>query len=54
VPVAKVAAPDSPNMATFGVKGIWQPATPFIQSVSVNSYFSISGGRGGAVQRQQF
>ena len=30
----------------------WQPATPFIQSVSVNSYFSISGGAVGLFGRR--
>ena len=53
VPVGKVATADSPNMATFGVKGIWQPATPFIQSVGVTSYFTHLGRRGRTVQRQQ-
>ena len=54
VPVAKIAASDSPNMATFGVKGIWQPDTPFIQSVSVNSYFSVSGGAVGPFNSSSF
>jgi hypothetical protein len=54
VPVAKIAASDSPNMATFGVKGIWQPDTPFIQSVSVNSYFSVSGGAVGPFNASSF
>jgi hypothetical protein len=54
VPVAKIAAADSPNMATFGVKGIWQPDKPFIQSVSVNSYFSISGGAVGPFNASSF
>src|SRR5260370_25423609 len=54
VPVAKIATSDSPNMATFGVKGIWQPATPFIQSVSVNSYFSVSGGAVGPFNASSF
>jgi len=54
VPVAKIAAPNSPNMATFGVKGIWQPATPFIQSIGVNSYFSVSGGAVGPFNASSF
>jgi hypothetical protein len=44
VPTSKIAASNSPNMETFGVRGIWQPQTPFIQSIGVNSYFSVSGG----------
>src|SRR5260370_1553918 len=41
-------------MAAFGVQGIWQPAPPFIQSVSVNSYFSISGGAVGPFNASSF
>jgi hypothetical protein len=54
VPVAKIAAANSPNMATFGVRGIWQPDTPFIQSVSVSSYFSITGGAAGPFNASSF
>lgn len=44
VPIDKIAAANSPNPASFGVKNIWQPPTPVIQSISVSGYFSISGG----------
>jgi hypothetical protein len=44
VPVGKIASADSPNMADFGVKNIWQPEAKFIQSLSVTGYFSVSGG----------
>ena len=54
VPVGKVATSDSPNMATFGVKGIWQPATPFIQSIGVTGYFSVSGGAVGPFNASSF
>jgi hypothetical protein len=53
-PVAKIATSDSPNMATFGVKGIWQPDTPFIQSVAVNSYFTVAGGAVGPFNASTF
>src|SRR5262249_22218881 len=43
-----------PNMATFGVRGIWQPGTPFLQSISVNSYFSITGGAVGPFNASSF
>lgn len=54
VPVGKIATADSPNMATFGAKGIWQPVTPFIQSLSVTSYFSVSGGAVGPFNASSF
>lgn len=44
IPVNKIAPPNSPDPATFGVMNIWQPPTPVIQSISINGYFSISGG----------
>lgn len=47
VPVNKIAPPDSPNMATFGVQNIYQPPTKFLQSISVSGYFSINGGAAG-------
>jgi hypothetical protein len=54
VPVGKVATSNSPNMATFGVKGLWQPAVPFIQSVGVTGYFTISGGAVGPFNASSF
>ncbi len=54
VPVAKIAASDSPNMATFGVQNIWQPATPFLQSISVSGYFGVSGGAVGPFNSSSF
>ncbi len=47
VPVNKIAPPNSPNPATFGVKNIYQPPTPFIQSINVSGYFSVNGGAAG-------
>jgi Carboxypeptidase regulatory-like domain/TonB-dependent Receptor Plug Domain len=54
VPVGKIAASDSPNMATFGVKGLWQPAIPFIQSIGVTGYFTVSGGAVGPFNASSF
>ncbi len=54
VPVDKIAAANSPNPATFGVKNIWQPPIPVIQSISVNGYFSISGGAVGPFNASSF
>jgi len=51
VPVAKTAASNSPNPASFGVKGIWQPDVPFIQSIGVTGYFTVSGGAVGPFNR---
>jgi hypothetical protein len=44
VPVNKIASPDSPNMATFGVQNIYQPPAKFIQSINISGYFSVNGG----------
>ncbi len=44
VPVNKIAPPNSPNPATFGVTNIYQPPQKFIQNISVNGYFSVNGG----------
>ena len=54
VPVNKVAAANSPSMSTFGVQNIWQPPTPVIQSISVNGYFSVSGGAVGPFNASSF
>lgn len=54
VPIDKIAAANSPNPASFGVKNIWQPPTPVIQSISVNGYFSISGGAVGPFNAGSF
>ncbi|MGH9618366.1 MAG: carboxypeptidase regulatory-like domain-containing protein, partial [Bryobacteraceae bacterium] len=44
VPVSKIAASDSPSVATFGVNLPWLPSQKWIQGISVSNFFSISGG----------
>jgi len=47
VPTSKTFAADSPNVASFGVKGLWLPTAPWIQSINVSGAFSITGGAKG-------
>ena len=47
VPTSKTFASDSPNVASFGVKGLWLPSDPWLQSISVSGAFSITGGAKG-------
>ncbi|MGH9402054.1 MAG: carboxypeptidase regulatory-like domain-containing protein [Terriglobia bacterium] len=44
VPTAKIAPPNSPNAATFGVTGLWLPSQPWIQNISVSGFFAVNGG----------
>ena len=44
VPVAKIAASNSPNVATFGVTGLWLPTQPWIQNINISGDFAINGG----------
>lgn len=44
VPVGKIAASNSPSVATFGVKLPWLPSQPWIQNISISGFFSINGG----------
>src|SRR5262249_22725515 len=54
VPVAKIAPPDSPSPADFGVSGIWQPPHKVIQSIGVSGFFTISGGAVGSFNTSSY
>jgi hypothetical protein len=47
VPTDKTFTSDSPNVASFGVKALWLPSDPWIQSISLNGAFSVAGGAKG-------
>ncbi|HKU26103.1 MAG TPA: carboxypeptidase regulatory-like domain-containing protein, partial [Candidatus Sulfotelmatobacter sp.] len=47
VPTSKTFASDSPNVASFGVAGLWLPADRWLQSINVSGAFSINGGAKG-------
>ncbi|HEV2322814.1 MAG TPA: carboxypeptidase regulatory-like domain-containing protein, partial [Terracidiphilus sp.] len=47
VPTSKTFASDSPNVASFGVGGLWLPTDKWIQSISISGAFGISGGAKG-------
>jgi hypothetical protein len=46
VPTEKGFTSDSPNLATFGVTGLWLPSTPWIQNITAGD-FGINGGAAG-------
>lgn len=54
VPTAKTFANNSPNVATFGVTGLWLPTTPWIQSIGINGAFSVSGGAKGPFNNKNY
>ena len=54
VPTAKTFTSDSPNAATFGVKGLWLPTTPWIQNISLNGAFAINGGAKGPFNNRDY
>ena len=54
VPTDKTFTSDSPNVATFGVKGLSLPTTPWIQSIGINGAFSISGGAKGPFNNRNY
>ncbi|MGH9445303.1 MAG: TonB-dependent receptor plug domain-containing protein, partial [Terriglobia bacterium] len=54
IPVGKIAASNSPSVATFGVKLPWLPSQPWIQSISVSGFFGISGGAVGPFNTNDF
>lgn len=47
VPTSKTFTSDSPNVASFGVSGLWLPTDKWIQSISISGAFGISGGAKG-------
>ena len=53
VPIAKIAASNSPNMTTFGVQNIYQPPTPFLQNIAGKRLFRRLGRSGRPLQFQQ-
>jgi hypothetical protein len=54
VPTEKVFASNSPDAATFGVKGLWLPTTRWIQNISAAGAFSISGGALGPFNNKDY
>lgn len=54
VPTEKTFTSDSPNAATFGVKGLWLPTTPWIQNVSLSGAFAINGGAKGPFNNRDY
>src|SRR5262249_11013070 len=48
VPVDKIAPPDSPKPADFGIVGLWQPPYNVIHSIGASAFFPISGGAVGS------
>jgi len=54
VPTEKTFPSDSPNAATFGVKGLWLPSTPWIQNISLGGAFAINGGAKGPFNNRDY
>ncbi|HEV2325650.1 MAG TPA: carboxypeptidase regulatory-like domain-containing protein, partial [Terracidiphilus sp.] len=54
VPTSKTFTPNSPSPATFGVKGLWLPSSPWIQNISINGSFSINGGAKGPFNNRDY
>lgn len=54
VPTSKTFTPNSPNVATFGVKGLWLPADKWIQNIGVNGSFGINGGAKGPFNNKDY
>jgi hypothetical protein len=54
VPTEKTFTSDSPSVATFGVKGLSLPSSPWIQNISVNGSFSINGGAKGPFNNRDY
>lgn len=54
VPTEKTFASNSPNVATFGVKGLWLPTDKWIQSIGLSGAFGISGGAKGPFNNKDY
>jgi hypothetical protein len=46
--------PTSPNLADFGVKGLWLPPQKAIESISVSGFFTFGGASQSYIPRQAF
>ena len=54
VPTNKTFTSNSPSVATFGVKGLWLPTSPWIQNIAINGSFSINGGAKGPFNNRDY